>query len=153
MEFKLRPIPVDHARGWTVVINGEAQTVDEIVLTSKFGVLHYGLRPEGYDSWVFRENAGGGALTLPYTITDGGKLYIALVKENRPNMGKEPVWCAIGGFVDVGETHDQAQAREAHEESGLNTNRAQLLPGVNINPNQGPGIILIRYIWSFFIYT
>lgn len=35
----------------------------EIVLESRFGTLRYGLRPEGFDGWTFRENGGGGRET------------------------------------------------------------------------------------------
>ncbi len=51
-------------------------------------------------------------------------------------MGDEPVWCAIGGFVDPGESHNEAQAREAGEESRLDTAMAEELAGMATNANR-----------------
>jgi ADP-ribose pyrophosphatase YjhB (NUDIX family) len=51
-------------------------------------------------------------------------------------MGEEPVWCAIGGFVEPGESHADAQVREAEEESGLYTVEARELGGKATNPNR-----------------
>ncbi|MDO8590980.1 MAG: NUDIX hydrolase, partial [bacterium] len=96
----------------------------------------YGLRPEGYDSWVYREPQGGGEVTIPYVFTPEGELLVGLLREARANMGDQPVWCVIGGFVDAGESHEQAQVREASEEAGLDARKAQVLPGLPTNANR-----------------
>lgn len=136
MAFEMVQIPEGKGRGWTVFINGKEQQVGKVEITSKFGALTYGLRPEGYDGWVFREEGGGGAVTVPYARTPNGELLVGLLLEKRTNMGDEPVWCAIGGFIDQGESHDKAQSREAAEETGLDTAKAKELPGMNTNANR-----------------
>lgn len=134
--FKMQPIPSAKARGWTVKIDGKEQTVGLIELESKFGKLTYGLRPEGYDAWVFREAGGGGAVTVPYARTPEGELLVGLLLEKRANMGDEPVWCVIGGFLNKGETHQQALVRETAEESGLDAAKASELHGLRSNSNR-----------------
>lgn len=136
MAFEMVPVPKEKGRGWTVLVDGREEQVGKIEISSKFGTLTYGLRPEGYDGWSFRERGGGGAVTVPYARTPEGKLLVWLLLEKSPNMGDEPVWCAIGGFVDPGESHDTAQAREAAEESGLTATKAEELPGMSMNPNR-----------------
>lgn len=79
---------------------------------------------------------GGGSVTIPYAHTPEGELLVALIKEQRANMGEEAVWCVIGGFIDPGETHRQAQAREAAEEAGIRTTSARQLPGLCTNANR-----------------
>jgi len=124
-------------RGWTVLIDGKKWLGGIIEISSKFGVLTYGLRPEGYDGWVFREAGGGGAVTIPYAFSPDRELLIGLLCENRANMGDEPVWCVMGGFVNPGgETHKEAQIRESSEESGIDVVRANGLPGVHTNSNR-----------------
>lgn len=75
-------------------------------------------------------------MTVPYARTPEGELLVGLLLEKRANMGGEPVWCAIGGFVDPGESHDKAQAREANEETGLDSAKAEELAGMNTNANR-----------------
>lgn len=137
MAFNLSQIPQDKGRGWTVLVDGEERLlVGKVEINSKFGSLTYGLRPEGYDGWAFREQGGGGVVTVPYTRRPDGELFVGLLLEKRANMGDGPVWCAIGGFVDPDESHDKAQAREALEESGLDTAKAKELAGVATNANR-----------------
>lgn len=136
MAFEMGQIPGNTERGWTVHIDDKRWKVGRIEIESRFGVLTYGLRPEGYDIWTFREEGGGGAVTLPYARTPEGELLVGLLLEKRANMGDQPVWCVIGGFVDPGETHAQAQARETGEETGLNTARAEELAGMATNANR-----------------
>lgn len=126
------PIPEGFTRGWKVFVR--AGGVVEI--SSKFGTLKYGLRPEGYDGWAFYGIGGGGSVTIPYA-RNKGELFIGLVNENRPNISHDPVLCAIGGFLDPKETHESAQRREASEEVGINTLKARKLTGVPTCPDRG----------------
>lgn len=136
MDFNMSQIPKDKVRGWTVLVDGEKVQAGKVEIMSKFGVLVYGLRPEGYDGWAFREQGGGGAVTIPYTHTPDGELLVGLLLEKRANMGDQPVWCAIGGFIGFGESHQQAQEREAAEESGLNATKAEEFVGMATNANR-----------------
>jgi 8-oxo-dGTP pyrophosphatase MutT (NUDIX family) len=135
-DFKMRPIPTDHNRGWggeVLLSDGTSIPLSEVGnlrLASKFGELEYGLRPEGYDAWVFREP--GGVVTLPYSVMPHGDLYIGLISENRPNMNGR-VWNAIGGFVEPEERHETANLRELEEETSIRTDSVQALDGGNFN--------------------
>jgi len=136
MPFEMNQIPEDKRRGWTVLVDGEERKVGLVEIRSKFGTLMYGMRPEGYDGWAFREQSGGGAVTVPYTRTPEGEILVGLLLEQRANMGDKPVWCTIGGFVNPGELHQQAQARETAEEIGLDVAKAKELAGMATNANR-----------------
>lgn len=137
MSFEFKPIPDGQKRGWRVRINGDPRDDARLieVESDRFGTLIYGLRPEGYDGWAFRENGGGGAVTLPFTRMPDGTLLVGLIEENRPNMGGKSL-CIIGGFVNLGEKHEAAQVREAAHEADLNASQAEELPGYPINSNR-----------------
>lgn len=137
MDFEVKPIPDGAKRGWTVRVNGEErQDVHSLELThAQFGRLAFGLRPEGYDGWVFVETGGGGSVTLPWARTPKGEVLIGLRRESRKNMGGDR-WCVIGGFKEPGESHREAQVREAQEESGLDATKAGELPGLPTNANR-----------------
>jgi len=122
--------------GWNVVVDGEEIQVSLLELQHpKFGKLVYGQRPEGYDAWVYFEPGGGGAITFPYFLYED-EVYVGILPEKRVNMGEKKVLCAMGGFVDPGETHAQTQIRESDEESGLDTSKAVLLEGSALNVNR-----------------
>lgn len=137
MKFEVTPIPLGKKRGWQVKIDGQpAEDVEKIeVVSERFGTLSYGLRPEGYDGWAFKENGGGGAVTLPYTKMKDGTLFVGLIAEDRPNMGGKRL-CIIGGFVNPGEKHEAAQVREAAHEADLNSVEAFELRGHPVNSNR-----------------
>lgn len=135
MNFQMKPVPTEKKAGWDVSAEkDETGRIVSVVMKSKYGTVTYGERPEGFDGWVFEESGGGGAVTLPFFKKDG-KLYVGLLKESRLNMGGETL-CIMGGFVDPGESHDQAQVREADEESDLKTEKAAELPGLPMNSNR-----------------
>ncbi|MFO0617254.1 MAG: NUDIX domain-containing protein [Polyangiaceae bacterium] len=126
-----------NARGWKVTIDGApVSKISHIVVdNARFGVLAYGLTPGGYDGWSFREVAGGGVVILPFILRDGG-LHVGLVRQHRHNQGGD-VWNAPRGFVDPGETHEAAGAREFREETGVHATslHPRMLSGEAANPN------------------
>lgn len=134
--FQVSQLSETDRRGWTVFINGVETQVGMLEIVSSKGTLTYAKRPEGYDAWVFREEGGGGSVTLLFTRDLKGNLLVGLIREKRANMGDALVWCIMGGFVKQDESHEQAQQREAAQEGDINTAAAQMLPGVHTNPNR-----------------
>lgn len=62
-----------------------------------------------------------------------GRDRIVLIERKHEPLG----WALPGGFVDVGETVEQAAVREAQEETGLNVKLKHLL-GVYSDPDRDP---------------
>lgn len=58
---------------------------------------------------------------------------VVLIQRNNPPYG----WALPGGFVDYGESYDQAAIREAKEETGLEV-RLKALLGVYSSPDRDP---------------
>jgi 8-oxo-dGTP diphosphatase len=67
------------------------------------------------------------------TFDRSGKLLL-IRRKNPPFKGR---YALPGGFVDVGETVEQAAARELREEAGLKT-KSQRLIGVYSDPKRDP---------------
>ena len=65
-------------------------------------------------------------------IDQPGRPFV-LIERKFPPYG----WAVPGGFVDVGETVEQAAIREAKEETGLDVNLTALL-GLYSNPKRDP---------------
>ena len=132
-EKKLRDIPVDleEDKRWEAALNHAKLPFKDVVhflLSSKnFGSVEYGLHPGGYATYWLREPGGGGPVVVPYSFTDQGRLLVGLIEENRPNMADHPVWCVVGGFLDPGESHEEAAERELQEETGLVADRLEFL--------------------------
>lgn len=135
----LKPISPERqrSRNWHVCING-AQVPDVSFLTidhKVIGTLSYGDTPAGYDGWAFHEAGGGGAVTMPFTAIDD-VLWVGLVQQHRHNQGGD-VWNVPRGFLDSGESHQNAASRELAEETGYLVDAGTVfrLPGVGANPN------------------
>ena len=72
-------------------------------------------------------------LTVDIIILVEGKL-VLIQRMNPPYQGQ---WALPGGFVDVGETVEDAATREAKEETGLDVELKELV-GVFSDPNRDP---------------
>lgn len=72
-------------------------------------------------------------LTVDIIILVEGKL-VLIQRMNPPYQGQ---WALPGGFVDVGETVEDAATREAKEETGLDV-ELNGLAGVFSDPNRDP---------------
>lgn len=72
-------------------------------------------------------------LTVDILIVQSGKL-VLIQRRNPPFQGQ---WALPGGFVDVGETVEEAAVREANEETGLDV-ELQGLVGVFSDPDRDP---------------
>ncbi len=125
------------SRGWKLFVNDkEIPEVESVELSSKFGVVRYGLTPQGYDAWCFAENGGGGTVLVPYFIDRTGFLYVGVVEQPRPLQADKPVLNLPRGFLDPGVNHFQNALKEGSEEIGLiEKNRVFPLKGEPGNPN------------------
>lgn len=72
-------------------------------------------------------------LTVDILIVLSGKL-VLIRRRNPPFQGH---WALPGGFVDVGETVEEAAVREANEETGLDV-ELQGMVGVFSDPDRDP---------------
>lgn len=139
MATLIKDIPEEfqEKRGWRVTVNGKrALNVSRVTIENpRFGELHYGLTPGGYDGWSFHEVGGGGSVIIPFAQMKG-ELFIGMVRQFRHNQGDE-IWNVPRGFLEPNETHFEAAKREATEETGFYNRRDRLiaLPGLPMNPN------------------
>ena len=85
-------------------------------------------------------------VTVDGIILNNGK--ILLIRRNRqPFKGR---WALPGGFVEYGETTEDAVVREVYEETGLKT-RIRDLAGVYSDPNRDPRGHTISIVYSLEI--
>ncbi|WP_031433457.1 NUDIX domain-containing protein [Methylomarinum vadi] len=70
--------------------------------------------------------------TLIELLDQPGRPFVLIERANPPYG-----WALPGGFVDVGESVEQAAVREAKEETGLDAELSALL-GIYSNPNRDP---------------
>jgi 8-oxo-dGTP pyrophosphatase MutT (NUDIX family) len=131
-------VPLDEKtrRGWVLTLDGETvQSVRLLELENRsFGKITYGLTRGGYDSWSFREAAGGVVLVLYAWVDD--VLHVGVVEQLRHNQGGR-VLNVPRGFGERGETRSEAAARELSEETGLTAEDVSIapLPGSPVNPD------------------
>ena len=73
---------------------------------------------------------------------------VLLIKRNvEPKKGS---WCLPGGFMELGETPEEAALRELNEETGL-SGRIDILLGVTSNHNKQYGtILMVGYLIKSF---
>jgi 8-oxo-dGTP pyrophosphatase MutT (NUDIX family) len=135
--FEMGDITDQESRGWKLSVDGiEIPKVGKLILEHpKFGKLIYGRHPMGYDTWIFVEIGGGGAVTIPYMIHPvNGMLYVGVVEQFRPLLGR-PIWEVPRGFMDPSDKSKAETAlREAFEELGYQFSRPILLADGK-NPN------------------
>ncbi|MFH1875355.1 MAG: NUDIX domain-containing protein [Candidatus Omnitrophota bacterium] len=86
---------------------------------------------EGYLEYMFAKLSQGPFLTVDGIIEYKGG--IVLIERSNPPFG----WAIPGGFVDYGETVEQAVAREVKEETNLTFTNFKLL-GIYSNPKRDP---------------
>lgn len=103
-----------------------------IEISSRYGLLRYGFTVGGYDSWSFREAGGGGVVTVPFAFKERA-LLIGVIEQQRPNQGGK-VLNVPRGFIEAGEVHERAAARELWEETGLRGEPHEL-DGAPMNAN------------------
>jgi hypothetical protein len=123
-------------RGWTLELNGEkVETVSSLkLINTRFGILEYGLTPQGYDVWSFHENGGGGSVILPYSKI-GNEIFIGVVEQFRQNQGARKVLNAPRGFLAAGENHFGTAVSELEQEAGIRSVELSLLEGSPMNSN------------------
>jgi len=84
-------------------------------------------------------------LTVDGVVTRDGKILLVL-RKNEPFRGR---WALPGGFVEYGETVEEAVAREVEEETGLATEITGIV-GVYSDPGRDPRghTVSIAYLLS-----
>ena len=68
--------------------------------------------------------------TIIELVDRPGRPFVLIERKNPP-----PGWAIPGGFVDIGETLEQAAVREASEETGLSV-KLQILLGMYSDPSR-----------------
>lgn len=74
------------------------------------------------------------SLTVDAIIQTPQQEYILIQRKNPPYQNQ---WALPGGFIEYGETTEEATIREAKEETGLNITLTKLI-GVYSKPNRDP---------------
>lgn len=104
----------------------------------KFGSVEYAVVADKndnpvYDRPIYREAPH--VITVPWGRGGGGlgRILIGLILEERVHGGGK-FWGVPRGFMNPGETPDQAARREAGEEAGASVVRSSILLG-RLNPN------------------
>lgn len=122
--------------GWEIAVDGVKLSPKQLTIVNEQlgGQVVYGRNPaSGRDQWAYHERGGGGSVTLPFAVLNG-RLYVAVVQQNRPLQSKVPVLNAVRGFLDPDKTHFEIAAAELGQEMGLIA-RPIKLPGPGANPN------------------
>jgi hypothetical protein len=150
-EFKIVPLDDPAKRSWIVKFDGKELTAQPNLVEIEDemrGKITIGQWPQGFHGWAFDPHTDG-TVTIPWSRSPAGELYVGLIHEQRSNMGPEKIWCPLGGSVERGESFRDAEKRESMEEGGLDTSGSVSLPGLPINadrayyiqnPHKGEGL-------------
>ncbi len=136
IKYNMQPVPVGKVKDWSASILDESGVRQIKLQNPKIAMsVHYGMRPEGYDGVVVREERGGSVI-IPYTVDESGQLYVGVIKESRPTMGGF-VWNLPRGAADAADKDLKLAAlREMEEETGIKTNLDRIRQlSSNVNPN------------------
>ena len=80
-------------------------------------------------------------------VIDNRERVLLIKRSVEPKKGS---WCLPGGFMELGETPEEAALRELNEETGL-AGRIDMLLGVTSNHNQQYGtILMVGYLIKSF---
>ena len=134
--YNLDKVAADAKRGWEVLVNGvEIAGVESVSLVNKAinMSVDYGMRPEGYDGFVIREN--GGAITVPWMTDESGQIYVGLVEEYRPTMGEPKTLNVPRGMANTGEKRSETASREFQEETGKEIGARAVEVATKLNMN------------------
>jgi len=80
-------------------------------------------------------------------VSDGEKGVVLVKRDVEPKKG---YWCLPGGFVELGETPEQAALRELREETGLHGEIDQLLGVTSDNSDLYGNVLMIGYLVKRF---
>jgi ADP-ribose pyrophosphatase YjhB (NUDIX family) len=82
------------------------------------------------------------------TVVVDNRERLVLVKRSVPP--KAGYWCLPGGFIELGETPEQAALRELEEETGLNGTIEMLLGAVANPSDQYDTVLMVGYLVKDF---
>jgi len=80
-------------------------------------------------------------------VTDSEKRVVLVKRNVEPKKG---YWCLPGGFIELGETPEQAALRELREETGLNGQIDKLLGVTADTSDQYGNVLMIGYLVKRF---
>lgn len=137
------PIPGGYFQRWQVYVDGvEVAPLHITMVNEEQGLqLDWGSHPDGkWSQFVYRENHGGGVVSIPHAVMPDGRVYIGVIDARRPFRDPRPgavVMELPRGMRDKLESATQAAQRETEEETGHSASEGSyvVLDGAGANPN------------------